>query len=217
MSYIVSIFLGYLMGCIQGSYILGKIILKKDIRDFGNGNAGASNATVVFGKRFGFYTVLIDGFKAVISIAIIRSIFRDSLTQEVLMNLAYLNGFFVIIGHNFPFYMAFKGGKGTAALVGLLFAIDYRLGLASVLLVIIVVLITDYIVIGTFSLLIMFIAYTLFYHFNIVNIVLVLIISSMSIYKHYKNILAIKAGTETKVLSALKKKRLDNKEANKKG
>ena len=207
MEYLISIIIGYGFGCIQASYILGRIVLGKDIRDLGNGNAGASNATIVFGKRFGFITVLIDAFKAVIAIGIIRMIYRDDLSYEKLTNLVYLGGFFVIIGHNFPFYMGFKGGKGTAALIGLLFAVDYRLGLISLLVMLLVIGITDYMVIGTFSLLLMLMTYTFTFHLDFINVILALILSIMSVYKHYINIVHIREGSEKRVFAALKAKR----------
>lgn len=212
MEYLIVILIGYAFGCIQASYILGRILLKKDIRDLGNGNAGASNAVVVFGKRFGFATVLIDAFKAVVAIAIVRYMYRDVVSYEMLNNLVYLAGFFAIIGHNFPFYMGFKGGKGTAALIGLLFAIDYRLGLISVIVMILVIAITDYMVIGTFSLLIMLLTYTIAFHLDYINGGLALILCGMSVYKHYINIVMIRDGSEKRVLAALKAKRKKTKD-----
>lgn len=207
MDYLIASVIGYGLGCIQASYLLGRLILRRDIREFGNGNAGASNATVVFGKRFGLMTMLIDAFKAIVAVIIIKILFRDSNTVEDLSNLVYVAGFFVIIGHNFPFYMSFKGGKGTAALIGLLYALDIRLGVIASVVMVLVIFVTDYMVLGTFSLLVMLLSYSIIFHFNWINLLLVLIISGMSVYKHFQNIIEIKNGTELKVRASLKAKR----------
>lgn len=205
MNYFIACLIGYAFGCIQASYLLGKIILKKDIRQFGNGNAGASNSTVVFGKKMGFLVGIIDILKTIISLIVLRLIFKGNVDQQMLVNMLYLNGLFVILGHNFPFYMSFKGGKGTAALVGMLLALDIRLGLVSILVMLIVTLATDYIVMGTMSLLIVLLISTLIFHAYPLTIIIVACIMGMSIYKHIPNLIKIWNGNETKVRSSLSK------------
>lgn len=201
MEYLLAIVIGYGFGCFQTGYLVGKFILKQDIRDLGNGNSGASNATMVFGKRFGFVTVLIDIVKTILAVMVVRALFG-----EVAL-LAYLAGLFVIIGHNFPFYMKFRGGKGTASLVGLLLAIDVRLGLLSIVTIFVATLITDYIALGTFVLLGVFLIHTLMYEFTIGILAIVIVIIGMSVHKHYPNIVKIKKnGTETSVKATLFKK-----------
>ena len=203
MNYLLVCVIAYLFGCIQTSYIAGRLILKKDIRELGNGNAGASNATVVFGKRFGLLTVVVDILKAVIALAIIKSLIGADVSMATQVGLLHLAGLFVILGHNFPFHMGFKGGKGTAALVGVMFGFDWRLGLLSVVTVFVVTLITDYIVLGTVGLLILLLVTSLLNSPYAVVIVADVIIIIMSLYKHRQNFINIKNGQEKHVRKAL--------------
>lgn len=196
--------LGYLFGCFQTSYFIGKIFKKVDIRDFGNGNAGASNTTVALGWKYGILVGLVDILKAVISILIIKYIFKDSIDNKHLMFFMYLNGVFVILGHNFPFFMKFKGGKGTASLVGMLIAIDIRLAVIGILAIVLITIITNYIALGTIGLVTSFTIGTVLFRYNTACLIIALIITLMSIYKHISNIKKIINGTETGLRQTLK-------------
>ncbi len=200
MSYIISSVIGYLLGNIQAGYIIGRLIYKKDIRELGNGNSGASNGVVVFGRKVGILIGIIDILKAVVAVIIVRQLYQD-------MELLYLTGLMVILGHNFPFYMHFKGGKGTASLLGFMFALDYKLGIIAFLVTLVVAFVSNYIVIGTMSMLVCLAIYTLIYQFSPISMISVLIIILMSIYKHYPNFDKIKDKTEVKVRDAMLKKR----------
>lgn len=197
MNYVVISLIGYIFGCIQTSYLVGRFILKKDIRDLGNGNAGASNATMVFGKKFGVFTALVDIVKGIVALVIIRSIFGDEASY------LHVAGLFVILGHNFPFYMGFKGGKGTAALVGVLFGLQWQLGIVGLLTILVVTLITDYITLGTFALLIVFVFNSVINEPYPLVLLADSIIVGMSVYKHRMNMVRIKNGQEKKVRQAL--------------
>lgn len=206
MNYIIASIVGYLFGCFQSSFFIGKFIKKTDIRDLGNGNAGASNTTVAFGLKYGIIVAVLDILKAVISIALIRAIFKGSIPEIELYNILFVNGLFVIIGHNFPFFMSFKGGKGTASLVGMLLAIDIRLGLLGILVMLVITLVTDYIVLGTMGLVILLVTGTLLIHNHMVSLIIVSFIAAMSIYKHAPNLKRIVNGSEKRVRSSLNKK-----------
>lgn len=203
MGYFISMIIGYVFGCIQTSYIAGKLVLKQDIRDLGNGNAGASNATVVFGKKFGLFTAIVDILKAIIALGLIRLLFQDGLTAHELMNHLRLGGLFVILGHNFPFYMKFKGGKGTAALIGVLFGIDWQLGLVGLLALIAFTLMTDYIALGTVALLLVLVSNAFIFHLRPAVLAIDIIIVLMSLYKHRLNFIRILRGEEKKVRQSL--------------
>lgn len=196
MAYILSIIIGYLLGCIQTAYLAGKLILKKDIRELGNGNAGASNATVVFGRSYGIGVALIDILKGAVAVIVVRLMFRNS---EALVAYEYLAGCFAVLGHNFPFYMNFKGGKGTATAVGVLFGFDWRLGLVAVVLMLVVVLVTDYIAIGTVALILLIVTYTAVYQMAPITMVVALGLAAMSLYKHRENFVKIRRGEEKHV------------------
>lgn len=205
MDYIIVILVGYIFGCLQWSYILSMIIKKQDIRSLGGGNAGASNMVVSFGWKIGTLVALLDIFKAIISIFIIRYLISISLLENNMFYI-YLNGFFVILGHNYPFYMNFKGGKGTASTFGMLIAIDYRLGIIGFLLVLIVTLVTDFIALGALALVIFLILGTMFLKLGDPSIFIAVLITLLGIYKHIPNIKNILAEKEDGISRQFKKK-----------
>ncbi len=203
MSYIFTMIIGYAFGCIQTSFIAGKLFLKKDIRELGNGNAGASNATMVFGKKFGLMTAIVDILKGILALVVIRLLFQEVASEELLMNYLRIGGLFVILGHNFPFYMNFRGGKGTAALVGVLFGIDWQLGIIGLLTLIVVTIVTDYIAVGTAALLAVLLLNSIIFNLRPIVLIVDIIIIVMSLYKHRLNFIRIKNGEEKKVRKSL--------------
>jgi len=145
MQTIIAILIGYTFGCIQAAYILSRTVGKTDIREHGSGNAGASNMTAIMGLKFGVITGLVDVLKGMFAVLTVKWLYPDN------PDLAYLAGIMTIIGHIFPFYMKFRGGKGVAALVGMMFGVNWKLGLLFALLVAVPALLADYIVIGSFT------------------------------------------------------------------
>ena len=122
MERILCIIIGYALGCIQTAYIIGKLYKKIDIRDYGSGNAGATNAMRVLGMRIGVLTLAVDALKAILAVVVTALIFGYD--NKYLLLYA---GIGVVLGHNYPFYMKFKGGKGVAATLGIVAAVDFRL------------------------------------------------------------------------------------------
>ena len=110
----------YLMGSIPFGYILTKIFLKKDIRDVGSGNIGATNALRTGNKFIGYTTLFFDIVKAIIPVVYIKFNFPE---------LLYIASLCVFLGHVFPIWLKFKGGKGVATYLGILFALNIYLGL----------------------------------------------------------------------------------------
>ena len=110
----------YLMGSIPFGYILTKIFLKKDIRDLGSGNIGATNALRTGNKFIGYTTLFFDIVKAIIPVVYIKFNFPE---------LLYIASLCVFLGHVFPIWLKFKGGKGVATYLGILFALNIYLGL----------------------------------------------------------------------------------------
>lgn len=202
--YILSILIGYLIGCFQSSYILVRIIKKIDIRSVGTGNAGASNAVISLGWRFGVLIGLLDIGKAILSLYIVRMIFKGEISQVQLSFLLFLNGLFVIIGHNHPFYMNFKGGKGTASLIGMLVALDWRMAIIGILCIVLITLITDYIALGAIGLVLGLVISTIYFKYGIDSIAVSMIICSMGVYRHIPNIHNILRGTETGLRKTMK-------------
>ena len=114
----------YLLGSIPFGFILAKIFLKKDIRDIGSGNIGATNALRTGNKFIGYATLFFDIIKAVIPVIYIKNNFPDFL---------YIASLCAFLGHVFPIWLKFKGGKGVATYVGILFAVNIPFGLIFII------------------------------------------------------------------------------------
>ncbi len=110
----------YLMGSIPFGLILTKIFLKKDIRKIGSGNIGATNALRTGNKIIGYSTLILDILKAVVPVIYVKIFYQD---------LLYIASLCAFLGHVFPIWIKFKGGKGVATYVGILFAINFYLGI----------------------------------------------------------------------------------------
>ena len=123
MELLIIIFCSYLIGSIPFGFILTKLFLKKDIRNIGSGNIWATNALRTGNKLLGYSTLILDILKAVMPILIIKNYFIDYI---------FLSSLSVFLGHIFPIWLKFKGGKGVATYVGILFCLNYFLGFVFV-------------------------------------------------------------------------------------
>ena len=200
-STLISMLIGYAAGNIQSAYLIGKFVGKMDIREKGSGNAGASNVTSEMGIKFGVLVGLIDILKGVFAVLIVKWLFPDS------HYLAYLSGLMAIIGHIFPFYLRFRGGKGVATLVGMMIGVNWKIGLLFVMLVLVPALITDYIVAGSFTTFIALPVVSYQNHYPILILLLSLGLMVLCFYLHRKNIQRIMAKEELKIRSTLMKKK----------
>jgi glycerol-3-phosphate acyltransferase PlsY len=126
--YIVCMLVSYLLGCFQSAYILGKLFKKIDIRDYGSGNSGTTNALRVLGPWGGAAVLLLDMGKGVLAVYI--SILLFTRANMVMMLTA---GLCCVLGHNYPFYMKFRGGKGIASSLGIFLMINpLAFGIAAI-------------------------------------------------------------------------------------
>ena len=123
MDYLIVVISSYLMGSIPFGLILTKIFLKKDIRDIGSGNIGATNALRTGNKLIGYSTLILDIAKAIIPVIYVRVNFPE---------LIYIASLCAFLGHVFPLWLKFKGGKGVATYIGILFSINISLGIVFV-------------------------------------------------------------------------------------
>ena len=112
--------ISYLMGSIPFGFILTKIFLNKDIREIGSGNIGATNALRTGNKTLGYSTLILDILKAVIPVIYVKVFYQDFL---------YIASLCAFLGHVFPIWLKFKGGKGVATYVGILFSINFYFGI----------------------------------------------------------------------------------------
>ena len=116
--------ISYLMGSIPFGFILTKIFLKKDIREIGSGNIGATNALRTGNKTIGYSTLVLDILKAVIPVVYVKIFYEDFL---------YIASLCAFLGHVFPIWLKFKGGKGVATYLGILFAINLYFGIVFII------------------------------------------------------------------------------------
>ena len=123
MEYLIVGITSYLMGSIPFGFILTKIFLKKDIREIGSGNIGATNALRTGNKLVGYSTLILDILKAIIPVIYVKMNYPE---------LIYIASLCAFLGHVFPIWLKFKGGKGVATYVGILFSINILLGLIFV-------------------------------------------------------------------------------------
>lgn len=193
--------LGYLAGCFQTAYIVGKVKKHIDIRQYGSGNAGTTNALRVMGFKLGLLTFLGDFLKGFLIVFLV-------LQFGYSMLLAIIAGFGVIVGHDFPAFLNFKGGKGIASTLGIAFAIDYRIGIISVILMTIIVLITRYVSVASITLcIVMPICFNLLLKPDIKELLILTTISLLGIFQHRENIRRLLKGNENKLSFSAKSKK----------
>ncbi len=118
---IIAVVIGYVFGLFQTGYFYGKS-KGIDIRNEGSGNAGTTNTLRVLGWKAGLITFLGDGFKAIFAVLLVKLLFREKYAEGIMILELYA-GFGAVLGHNFPFYMKFKGGKGIACTAGMIAAV----------------------------------------------------------------------------------------------
>ena len=193
---IICIVIGYFIGCIQSAFIVGKF-MHVDLRQHGSGNLGSTNALRVLGKKAGLITFVSYIMKSVISYVVCRLIFGD----EIGLIAGIYGCVGAVLGHNFPFYLNFKGGKGIAVMIGMMLCLstlDYRVTIISFVIGIIG-LFTKYVSVGSmaFSVAIPISLYIL--NFEKEYIIVCGILAVLAVYKHKENIKRLINGNENKL------------------
>lgn len=189
MGYAVVIALGYLLGCSNMALYLGKW-KKVDIRSCGSHNPGASNAAIVLGWRAGIVTGLHDIVKASLAVLLARLLFPQ------LPHGAEAAGAACVLGHMFPVFMKFHGGKGFASYLGMTLALNWKLALIVMALVVLVTLVTDYIVVGTALTVVSVPTYLGWAQHSLWPVLILGVVSLVIVYKHRMNFVRILKGTE---------------------
>lgn len=195
----ICMLVGYLFGCFQTGYFVGKIN-KIDIRDYGSGNSGTTNTLRTLGKFAALITFLGDAAKGLIAVNLARYIIMPFFNVQGESALWLLTGFAVVLGHNFPFYMGFKGGKGIATTGGVIFAFHWQLGLLCALIFGVVTAVTKYVSLGSICMVIC-IPFILYY-IEPNNWALVAVgcaFTAMAVWRHRANIDRLIHGTENKL------------------
>ena len=180
--------ISYLMGSIPFGLILTRIFLKKDIREIGSGNIGATNALRTGNKLIGYSTLILDVLKAVIPVLYVKINFPDAV---------YISALFAFIGHVFPVWLKFKGGKGVATYVGILFSLNIIYGLIFGICWLIIFFISKYSslssLIGSLSIPV----YILIFE-DLKNLFFFVIMFILIFFTHRENIKRLKNKEETK-------------------
>jgi len=190
---------GYFSGCFSGSYLLGKAVKKIDISRHGTKNPGASNVLMVLGWKWGILTLIIDFSKAFFPVLFFKLAFPQY------PELSYIAGFAAVTGHIFPVFWKFKGGKGAASLLGMIFALNWLLGLIYLPVCLAIVFITDYMAAGSVVMAVTFPIATLFWNLSQVSVVFCFLAGTLVLLRHHKNIIKMFKKEEVSVKGFLKK------------
>jgi glycerol-3-phosphate acyltransferase PlsY len=204
---IVAVVIGYVFGLFQTGFIYGKT-QGIDIREHGSGNSGATNTLRTLGWKAGVITFAGDCLKAVIAILLVRYIFGDMFTEDVKILEMYA-GFGTVLGHNYPFYMNFKGGKGIATTSGICFVVCPQAVPVCFTVFVLCLVLSKYVSLGSILMILMFfIQIFMFNAYGILGIaennvlefnILAFLFSALAIYRHRANIVRLAKGTENKV------------------
>lgn len=199
---IICLVLGYTFGCFSTGYLVGKIN-KVDIRKYGSGNAGTTNALRTLGAKAGAITLIGDMLKAIIPILIIRYwIFPGDAEIQLF---ALYTGLGVVLGHNYPIWMKFKGGKGIAATAGVMVAFDPLIIPIGLPLFVISVALTRYVSVGSLLVAVLCPVWVLIrYPMNLHMLIVALLFMTLAFIKHRSNIKRLFNGTESKLGQRIK-------------
>lgn len=204
MERVICILIGYAFGLIQTGYIYGNLN-HVDIRKHGSGNAGTTNALRTLGWKAGVITFIGDCIKCVVAVLLVRLLFAQ---HENVQLLAIYAGLGTVLGHNYPFYLKFKGGKGIAATAGLILAINPIMFLIVAVIFIGLVLLTQYVSLASLTIMVVFIIEVVIYGqsgglglatpelYEFYGIAVILAV--LGFIRHRANIVRLLKGTENK-------------------
>ena len=197
MAYLVSIVLGYFLGCSNLAYYLSRC-KQVDFRKGGSGNLGASNTTLLLGWRAGILVAIHDIAKGALAVVLAKLLFPEAEYAAAAAGTA------AVLGHVFPFYLKFKGGKGLASFYGVVFLLDWKVGIALGLMLVIITLVTDFLALGTLSVSVAA-PVGLFLTTGSRIIPLIVAVASVVLFcKHIENIHRLRNRTEIGLRSAIK-------------
>ena len=205
---IIMAIIAYLIGSINFSVIISKKVAGFDVREKGSGNAGTTNMLRAVGKKAAAVTLICDVLKGVVSIGIaiiLGNIVKD-INRELLIQVA---GIAVVLGHTFPVFFGFKGGKGVATSLGILLLSNWQIGLICLVFGIVLIILTRMVSLGSCAAAVLFPVLTLFIneHYTVLTdgksgstyFIYSVILAIIVLYNHRSNIKRILSGTENKI------------------
>lgn len=208
--YILIAVIAYLLGSLNFSIILSEVVKKKDIRDSGSGNAGATNMLRTYGKKAAVDTMIGDILKVALGIIVAFAILdvpmkyifsnpADAAEIQRVMLYKEFAGLFCVLGHIFPLYFKFKGGKGVAACTGMVIIVDWRIALILFVIFIGVILISKWISLGSIVIALLYPVLIFAFYKNFILAAVALLFTAIVIVAHRENIKRLAKGTENKI------------------
>jgi len=201
-AYIIVAVIAYLLGSISFSVIISKKIAGFDVREKGSGNAGSTNVLRTVGKKAAVLTLICDVLKGVVAVLIatlVGKIWKE-LDGALLVQLA---GIFVIIGHTFPIFFKFKGGKGVATALGVLLITNWQIGLICLVFALVLMALTRMVSVGSIGAAILYPVLTIFITQNYIvtgnYIISSIIIAVLVVFNHRSNVKRLLSGTENRI------------------
>lgn len=198
---VLCLVVGYALGCFSTGYFIGKAN-NVDLSKHGSGNNGTTNALRTMGVKAGILTLLGDACKAIIPIVVFRMLWKNDPTLSKELITLYV-GLGVVLGHNFPFWLRFKGGKGIAAMGGVIICFSLPLTLVAIIVFFAVVALTRYVSLGSLLVSIIFpLGVVVLQHDNprFLHMLIICCIFTLSAFiKHRANIVRLIHGTENKI------------------
>jgi len=193
MDIIITVIISYLLGSISFSFLIGKYWAGIDIREHGSGNAGATNTLRVLGILPGIIVFILDGLKGALSVLIAYLI---STNEPIVM---VLGGIFAIIGHNWPVYLRFKGGKGVATTIGVVASLLFLPFIFSAIIACIILIITRYVSLASIIFALFIPIFVIIMDYAIIYQFFSLLLAVLVCIRHKDNIKRLLKGTERKL------------------
>ena len=218
-TYIIITIISYLIGSVNFSVLISKKMAGFDVREKGSGNGGTTNVLRTVGKKAAALTLLADIFKGIFAVLIawfIGNMKKENVNGAILVQLA---GFAVVLGHTFPIFFGFRGGKGIATSLGILLLLNWQIGLICLIFAIALMAVTRMVSLGSIAAAVLFPVLTMFIHEHYLvhgnYIIFGIIMAAFIIFNHRANIKRIMSGTENKLSFKSKNKEAEiNKEEN---
>ncbi len=206
-TYFIVAIIAYCLGSISFSVLISKKMAGFDVREKGSKNAGSTNVLRTVGKKAAIITLICDILKGVVAVLI--AVLLGNLvegTDKAL--LAQIAGLCAVIGHTFPVFFKFKGGKGVATALGVLFVVNWQIALICLVFALLLMVITKMVSVGSLAAALLFPVLTIFIHDYYITegsyLVFGILMAALVIYNHRSNIKRLATGTENKI--SLKKK-----------
>ncbi len=203
-AYIIVAIIAYAIGSINFSVIISRKMAGFDVRDKGSGNAGTTNVLRTVGKKAAVITLFCDIMKGVVAvlISLLVGIIAKNSSSAILVE---VSAFFVVLGHTYPIFFEFRGGKGVATSLGIILLINWKIGLICLVFALMLMVITRMVSLGSISAAVLFAVLTIFIRdsyivdFEFSFIIFGFLMAALVIFNHRSNLKRIIAGTENRL------------------